>query len=275
MRNKNLTRSVFLSLLVLLCPTINAFADDGAVTSSVDPLIILPFVLLLLAIAIVPLVNKRWWERRYPVVALALGGTTIAYYLFILRTPGPMVHTGIEYCSFFILIGSLFVVSGGIHIRIKGESTPLKNLALLSCGAIIANVFGTTGASMILIRPYLRANRRRLRPYHVVFFIFIVSNIGGALTPIGDPPLFLGYLRGIPFFWILASVWHIWLIVVGLVLLMFFLVDRWNFSRGSMRGEEGASSELLEEEKGSGLQNVFFLAVIVGSVFIEQPHFLR
>ena len=103
------------------------------------------------------------------------------------------------------LVGSLFVIAGGIHINMTGRSTPAVNTGLLALGAILANVIGTTGASMLLIRPFLRINKYRVAPFQVVLFIFIVSNIGGALTPIGDPPLFLGYLKGVPFFWLLES----------------------------------------------------------------------
>ena len=140
-----------------------------------------------------------------------------------------MLQSGVEYLSFIVLIGSLFVVSGGIHIRIKGKSTPAANVLLLAVGAVASNFLGTTGASMILIRPFLRVNKYRLRGFHVVFFIFVVSNVGGALTPIGDPPLFLGYLKGVPFFWILEYVWHIWLMAVIILLGVFWTIDYLSF----------------------------------------------
>ena len=166
-------------------------------------MIILPFILLLAAIAIVPFINRHWWEKNYPFVSVGLGLIPVAYYLFVLGNATRVIQTGMEYISFIVLIGSLFIVSGGIHIRIKGKSTPAANVFLLAIGAVVANLLGTTGASMIMIRPFLRINGYRLRGFHVVFFIFIVSNMGGALTPIGDPPLFLGYLKGVPFWWVL------------------------------------------------------------------------
>ncbi|MBI5475937.1 MAG: sodium:proton antiporter [Ignavibacteriales bacterium] len=234
-----------------------------------------PFVLLLLLIAVMPFINKHWWESYYPHVSIGLGAISVVYYLFFLQNPVRMLHTGIEYLSFIILIGSLFVVAGGIHIRIKGKSTPLANFTLLGIGAVASNFLGTTGASMILIRPYLRANRYRLRPFHVVFFIFIVSNMGGALTPIGDPPLFLGYLKGVPFFWLLGAVWHIWAIATGIVLLVFLAIDYVSFWKFEHSIDKVPESELHEEVEVSGLHNIFFLLVILVSVFIQEPRFLR
>ena len=186
---------------------------------------VVPFLALLVAIAVLPFINRHWWERNYPFVAFGLGAVVILYYIFGLRHPERLLSTLIEYMSFIALIGSLFVVAGGIHLQIKGKSRPLANVSLLAIGGVIANIVGTTGASMILIRPYLRVNRYRVRPFHVVFFIFVISNMGGALTPIGDPPLFLGYLKGVPFFWVLERSWFPWVIAMGLVLAVFFVMD--------------------------------------------------
>ena len=165
----------------------------------VNTAMLAPFTLLLLSIAVVPFISSHWWERNFPWVSFGLGAIAVIYYFFVINNGSRMMHTAMEYYSFIALIGSLFVVSGGIVIQITGRSTPIANVTLLAVGAVIANIFGTTGASMILIRPFLRMNKYRISGYHVVFFIFIVSNIGGILTPIGDPPLFLGYLKGIPF----------------------------------------------------------------------------
>jgi Na+/H+ antiporter NhaD/arsenite permease-like protein len=251
-----------------------ACADNEARVQSVNPALITPFVALLLAIAIVPFVNRSWWEKNYPFVAIGLGLITCAYYLFSLHNPARLLHAAIEYISFIALIGSLYVVAGGIHIRIRGKSTPLANVVLLTIGAVVSNLIGTTGASMILIRPYLRVNRYRIRPYHVVFFIFLVSNIGGALTPIGDPPLFLGYLRGIPFFWVAEAVWMHWAIVSGGVLAVFYLIDRRDFQRLTP-AQLHAAEALHEKGQVVGLQNTFFLLVILIAVFITNPPFVR
>jgi Na+/H+ antiporter NhaD/arsenite permease-like protein len=234
---------------------------------------VLPFLLLLLAIAVTPFINRHWWERNYPFVSFGLGLAVLVYYLLILPNPSRMALTFYEYVSFICLIGSLFVVAGGIHLRIRGRETPWENVRLLGAAALVSNILGTTGASMLVIRPYLRLNRFRIRPYHVVFFIFIVSNIGGALTPIGDPPLFLGYLKGVPFFWVLGRAWGPWLVAVGLVLVIFYLIDRYHFTK--LRKEERASAEAPDQTEISGLHNAFFLLVIILAVFIERPLMLR
>src|SRR5580704_6542075 len=178
-----------------------------AAISEPHPLMVLPFGFLLLAIALMPFISRHWWERHYPKVAVGLGLITTFYYLFVLKRPERMLHVAHEYISFITLIGSLFVISGGIHIRLKGEATPFANCVFLCLGAVLANVIGTTGASMLLIRPWIHMNQNRIKAFHFVFFIFIVSNIGGCLTPIGDPPLFLGYLKGVPFWWVFAHCW--------------------------------------------------------------------
>src|SRR5438128_1096279 len=119
-------------------------------------LMILPFAAMLLSIALMPFINRRWWEQNYPKVAVALGAVTTAYYVFALKNAGRVLHAAHEYVSFMALIGSLFIVSGGIQIRVKGETTPLVNCIFLFIGAALANVIGTTGASVLLIRPWIR-----------------------------------------------------------------------------------------------------------------------
>ncbi|MCC6398964.1 MAG: sodium:proton antiporter [Bacteroidetes bacterium] len=235
---------------------------------------IIPFVVLLLAIAVMPFINRHWWEKYYPVVSILLGAVTVTYYLAILGRPDRLLHTLVEYISFIALIGSLFVVAGGILIQIRGKAEPLSNVYLLGIGAVLANIVGTTGASMILIRPFLRVNRYRIKPYHVVFFIFAVSNMGGALTPIGDPPLFLGYLRGVPFFWVLEELWLPWIIGMSLLLGAFLLIDMRSFRKlpGAMQKD---ADRTHEEGAAAGVQNIFFLVVILVAVFITDPPFLR
>ncbi len=234
---------------------------------------IVPFLLLLGCIAILPLVRKHWWEKNYAYLSFGLAALIVVRYVFFLEDSASMLHVGVEYISFICLIAALFVVAGGIHIQVKGEATPLVNTLFLAIGAVAANFLGTTGASMVLIRPWLRMNKFRLTAHHIVFFIFIVSNVGGALTPIGDPPLFLGYLQGVPFFWVLREVWLIWLVTVVALISVFFVVDTLNFrkSPADVRAKETAH----EEWRFSGLHNLVFLAVIIGSVFINHPLFLR
>src|SRR3990170_8388967 len=156
-----------------------------------------PFALMLLAIAILPLALPHWWEpnRNKLLVSGLLGLPVLALYLG--RRPHALLETGEEYVSFILLLASLYVISGGIRLTGDLEATPLTNTAFLAVGSVLASFLGTTGASMLLIRPLLQTNRERTRVRHtVVFFIFLVSNIGGMLTPLGDPPLFLGYLEG-------------------------------------------------------------------------------
>ncbi|MCS1408115.1 MAG: hypothetical protein M2R45_01285 [Verrucomicrobia subdivision 3 bacterium] len=239
-----------------------------------NPLMIIPFGLLLATIALAPLFFLHWWEKHYPKVTFALGGITLAYYLFGIHDYHTVQHTAEEYVSFICLMGSLFVVSGGIHIKVKGEATPLANVMLLLFGAVIANVLGTTGASMLLIRPWIRMNKYRITAHHIVFFIFIVSNVGGCLTPIGDPPLFLGYLKGIPFWWVLENCWPMWLSGIGLLLGIFYVVDVINYRKAPKEVRE----ELAEppgEWHFEGAVNLFFLGMILVSVFITSPKFLR
>ena len=186
-------------------------------TPAIPIILLVPFVLLLGSIALMPFINEHFWHDHFPDFAFLLGGITVAYYLLGFSQPGfthglsygqyKMLHTGQEYYAFIALIGGLFIASGGILLDYKGRGGPVSNTILLAFGAIIANIVGTTGASVLLIRPFMRMNQGRLRPLHVVMFIFIVSNCGGCLTPIGDPPLYLGYLKGIPFGWTMTALW--------------------------------------------------------------------
>jgi Na+/H+ antiporter NhaD/arsenite permease-like protein len=234
---------------------------------------IVPFGVLLGTIALAPLLAGKWWAKHYSKVAFGLGAITLGYYLFALQAHGRVLEVAHEYVSFIALIGSLFVVSGGIHITVKGEATPLANVVFLFVGALVANLLGTTGASMLLIQPWIRMNKYRVTAHHIVFFIFIVSNVGGCLTPIGDPPLFLGYLHGIPFWWVAAHCWPMWAVGVGLLLAMFYVVDRMNFARAPREVRERET--IQETWRFDGLSNVFFLAVILGAVFVSRPVFVR
>src|ERR1700730_18496738 len=190
-------------------------------------LIMLPFGILLLAIAFGPLIAQRHWERHYHKLCLGLAGIVCLYHLFVVPEAARVARAGIDYATFIVVVGSFFVVSGGIHLRAKGPSGPVKNTLFLIIGALLANLVGTIGASMLLIRPWITMNKGRIAPMHIAFFIFLVGNIGGALLPVG-PPLFLGFLKGVPFWWTLPRCWRQWLVGVGFVLLVFFLLDRIN-----------------------------------------------
>lgn len=232
----------------------------------------IPFVLLLVLIAIAPLAGtklKHFWEKRYPVVAIALGAIVSAYYIWLV--PGgahDVWHSFKEYLSFIVLVGSLYVISGGISIRIEGEATPKKNVVFLLMGALLANLIGTTGASMVLIRPWMRMNKFRLSAHHIVFFIFVVSNVGGALTPIGDPPLYIGYLRGIDFFWVFEHASLPWAFVVAALLGVFYLLDVRSFRKAGTRGRIAEHSAERMTFSASGMKNIVYLMVVVCAVFL-------
>ena len=231
-----------------------------------------PFALLLGAIALVPLLAPKWWPRHYAKISFGLGAVAAGYYIFILGDSHRVLHTAHDYISFIVLVGSLFVVSGGIHIGVKGESTPFANVIFLLVGAVIANVLGTTGSAMLLIRPWIRMNKYRVTAHHIVFFIFIVANAGGCLLPTG-PPLFLGYLEGVPFWWTAQHGWLVWLVGVGLLLAIFYVVDKINFARAPREVREKETAR--ETWRFDGLVNLFFAAVILAAVFVDKPIFLR
>jgi Na+/H+ antiporter NhaD/arsenite permease-like protein len=195
-----------------------------------SPYMVIPFLLLLLLIAIAPLFFQHFWEHNYHRIAIFLGLIVTTYYATVLNDFVSLKHTLVEYLSFIALLSSLFVASGGILIKVDKKATPIVNTLFLLFGAVISNVIGTTGASMLLIRPFMRMNKDRIKSYHIIFFIFVVSNAGGALTPIGDPPLFLGFLKGVPFFWVVEQVWLIWIIAIALILAIFFMLDMNNKS---------------------------------------------
>jgi len=259
-------------LLVLLFDFYLLAADSGSIISESqtenqlpDTLMVIPFIVLLLMIATGPLFYKHFWEHHYPKIAISLGVVTVIYYLIFLKNTYTLLHTLAEYLSFIALLSSLFVASGGILIKVDKKSTPLLNVLFLAFGAIISNVIGTTGASMLLIRPFIKINRDRIKPYHIIFFIFIVSNIGGALTPIGDPPLFLGFLRGVPFFWVIENVWFIWIPAMVLILGVFFTIDSFNKGNKETDIEQTYSGKI----EFKGLKNLVYLAIIIISVFID------
>ncbi len=198
------------------------------------PLSVLPFVLLLLAIALLPLTTVHFWHSHFNrlLVCAGLALPAVIYMLChgaVIRSR--LGHEMQEYVSFIVLLGSLYVISGGLLLQGDLKPSVAGNVTILLLGSLLANLIGTTGASMVLIRPYLRMNReRRFATHLVVFFIFTVSNVGGALTPLGDPPLFLGFLRGVDFWWTL-SLWRPWLLCLGVVLGAFTVWDALAFRR--------------------------------------------
>jgi Na+/H+ antiporter NhaD/arsenite permease-like protein len=235
-----------------------------------------PFVALLLAIAVLPLAASHWWEhnRNKGIVAAVLSAPVI-WWLFSSGLGAKLGHTGHEYVSFIVLLGSLFAISGGIFLDGDLRATPKVNTAFLAIGGLIASFVGTTGASMLLIRPLLRTNSERKHVVHtVVFFIFIVSNCGGCLTPLGDPPLFMGYLRGVPFGWTF-SLWPEWLLVNAALLAVYFAWDT-----RAIRKETPAALRLDRERfeplrLAGGFNLLLLLGVVAAVAFLKDHPFLR
>jgi len=232
---------------------------------------VLPFVAMLLAIALFPLWLPHWWEsnRSKLAVAALLGAPVLVLYL--IREPAALAHAAGDYVSFIILLAGLYVIAGGVLLTGDLEATPLVNTAFLAAGTLLASLVGTTGASMLLIRPLLQTNRERARVTHtVVFFIFLVSNIGGMLTPLGDPPLFLGYLQGVPFAWTLR-LWTPWLTMTVSLLLVYYVWDTRHHARET-RAALRRDHTQIEPLRIRGALNGLWLAGVVAAVaFLHAP----
>ena len=255
-----------------------------------------PFILILLAIAVLPLLRKtaHWWEhnRNKLLVSLSLAALMLAYYAFV--HPGVRVHgeghgAGAElasgfravevvlehallmdYIPFIVLLFSLYTISGGILLRGDIAARPLTNCAFLGTGAVLASFMGTTGASMLLIRPLLRTNSERRKVVHtVIFFTFIVSNIGGSLTPLGDPPLFLGYLRGVPFWWTL-NLFFPWLLANSVLIGIYYL---WDSAAHRRERPADLRADIVRVTPLSvcGASNLFWLVCVVACVATVDP----
>lgn len=223
----------------------------------------IPFMVLLTMIATGPIFFADFWHKHYPKVATLLAAFVMAYYCIVLKNQVKPVEAAAEYIQFIALITALYVTTGGIAIQVDARATPLANISLLFIGALFANLIGTTGASMLFIRPYLSLNKGRTKAYHVIFFIFIVSNIGGALTPIGDPPLFLGFLKGVPFAWTLMHNSLPWLIALLMLLSIFYFFDKNN----KMALDSHKAAKSIVSIKGS--RNLIWLAMVIGAVFLD------
>jgi Na+/H+ antiporter NhaD/arsenite permease-like protein len=244
---------------------------NGAVLS---PLWIVPFAGILLSIALIPVTAPSFWHHHF--------GKTTAFWACALLVPlalnyglgvaaHEVVHTLLaEYLPFMVLLFALFTVSGGLHLRGNLHGSAWQNTRLLGCGTLLASVMGTTGAAMLLIRPLLRANdSRRHKAHVVVFFIFLVANIGGALTPLGDPPLFLGFLKGVDFFWTTKAMFWPTLTASALLLALFFAIDRWLWRREG-EARPGAADPTPDRPLAiEGRINFVLLAGIIGLVLLS------
>jgi Na+/H+ antiporter NhaD/arsenite permease-like protein len=235
---------------------------------------VIPFILILLGIAILPLIAEHWWHsnKNKLIVSMVLG-IPIAIYLISIGRFKDLEHQIIlDYVPFVSLLGALFYISGGIVVRGDIKATPLNNSIFLLVGSILASFIGTTGASMLLIRPLLKSNSQRKYVVHtVIFFIFLVSNIGGLLTPLGDPPLFLGYLRGVPFTWTFRLLPE-WLFTVGVLLLIYYLWDLYAYKKETIK-------DIIKDElqiqpisiKGS-INFLWLIGVVLVVAFINENY---
>ena len=241
--------------------------------ASLSPLWGVPFAGLLLSIALMPLVVPTFWHHHYGKVAGAWALSFVLPFAVLFglsATTHELVHVMLgEYVPFIILLTALFVVAGGIFIRGNLHGSPGLNTGLLAIGAVLASLMGTTGASMLLIRPLIRANDNRVHKAHVVvFFIFIVSNVGGSLTPLGDPPLFLGFLKGVEFFWTAKHIFPETLFTVGALLILFWLMDRHYYTKEGVLPVDPTP----DSPTGLGFEgavNFALLAAVIGLVLLS------
>lgn len=255
---------------VWLMPGLAVAAELHLDGSELGLLWVVPFAGILLSIAILPLIAPVFWHHHFGKIS---AGWALAFILPFLATYGlpltlyELLHTALlEYIPFIILLFALFTITGGIYVEGALRGTPAFNTAMLGLGALLASWMGTTGAAMVLIRPVLRANAwRPSRTHVVVFFIFLVANIGGSLTPLGDPPLFLGFLKGVPFFWPTLHMFPLWLFACGLLLVLFFFLDRWMLARDGVAVPDKEAGRL----RIHGSYNLVLLAGVVGAVLLS------
>ncbi|HEX2957664.1 MAG TPA: sodium:proton antiporter [Chitinispirillaceae bacterium] len=267
------TGSLSIGLLFLLLPSL-AMASEGSTQVDFPLWSGAFFIGLLLCIAIIPLINGDWWGKYFGFVSIGLA--IPAAFIVCFTDWTLLLHVLQEYISFIILLGSLFIIAGGIVIRVGAQGTPMLNTVFLLIGSIFASLIGTTGASMVLLRPLIRSNKWRKHVVHIyIFFIFMVSNIGGLLTPLGDPPLFLGFLKGVPFFWTLRLL-PIWAFAIGILLILFFAFDSFLAKKEDPQSARNAAEKLPEKKlEIKGKINFIFLLIVIASFFLPAIPWLR
>ena len=274
---RSAVRVLVMTISTLALPAVLLAEEAGHAAASLGQQLplpaVAPFVVLLLSIAIFPLAAPHWWEHnRNKGIVVALLSVPLALYLvgaFGAEGAHELGYKIKEYASFMALLAALFVISGGVYVQGSLSGTPLVNTGLLAFGGVIASFVGTTGASVLLIRPLLRANASRTRKAHVVvFFIFIVSNCGGLLTPLGDPPLFMGFLDGVPFEWTF-QLWKPWALVNGLLLVIFNVWDQvvLNQEERERPGSQLEQVMIHEPLRVLGLHNLLLLAGVVAVIY--------
>ncbi len=234
----------------------------------------IPFVGMLLSIAVIPLLAGHFWHHHYGKVALFWALAFLVPFVASFGAGLAVYEVGhaalLEYIPFIILLFSLFTISGGILLTGNLKGSPGVNTSLLAIGTVLASIIGTTGASMVLIRPLLRANDERRHNVHtVVFFIFLVSNIGGSLTPLGDPPLFLGFLKGVDFFWTTQHLFHDTAVIAVVLLAVFYLLDRHFYAREEGLPRKADPTPETERLGLRGLRNLPLLAGVIGAILMS------
>lgn len=236
-------------------------------------LLCIPFAGLLLSIAVMPLIKGEWWESHQPLVA--------GFWILLMLVPFAFVYgphkaaetvlecTVNDYLTFIVLLFGLFCVSGNITMEGDFAGSPRINVGLLALGTLLASCIGTTGASMLMVRPVIKMNSWRKRKSHImVFFIFMVSNMGGCLTPIGDPPLLMGFMRGVPFFWSM-HLFPVLIFNMAILLFVFYHLDKWAYRKDIARGRKPDISKPGTEFSIDGLHNIVFLVMIVAAVILS------
>lgn len=270
------SRRALLAALLLLSAVAPAQAAEGVGLNGATLSLLwgLPFVGMLLSIAILPLVASHFWHHHYGKVALFWAAALLVPFVMGQGADTAVYEVAhaalLEYIPFIILLFTLFTISGGILLTGNLHGSPAVNTGLLALGTVLANLIGTTGASMVLIRPLLRANDdRRYNVHTVVFFIFLVSNIGGSLTPLGDPPLFLGFLKGVDFFWTTEHLFHDTGVLVLILLPTFYLLDRFFYAREEARPPLVDPTPDTEKLGLRGLQNLPLLAGVIAAILLS------
>lgn len=232
-----------------------------------------PFIGLLLSLALMPSLCANVWHKWYAVI---INIWTLCGIFLIFKTlcnPEQVIFTTLthDYIPFILLMGTLYVLADHVHILIRqnAHATPWMNTAFLGCGMLASNILGTTGVSMILIRPFLKLNHaRKFKKHSLVFFIFLISNIGGSLTPLGDPPLMMGFLKGIPFFWTVQTLWAPFCVISGILLVLYFLCDLWLYKSEKI---PLSCSSIIKPIYGiRGMQDVFIFAISFGGIIFFQ-----
>lgn len=262
-------------IMILMCCSINAFAAEEVAeeSKSVPGWLCIPFAGLLLCIAIFPLVKAEWWESHQP-HAVAFWSILFIIPFGIIFGAGDLAETVLEciindYLTFIVLLFGLFCVAGNITLEGDLAGSPRVNIVLLTVGTLLSSWIGTTGASMLMVRPVIKMNSWRKRKSHImVFFIFLISNIGGCLTPIGDPPLLMGFSRGVPFFWSIRLL-PIMLINMAILLIIFYFIDRKNYCRDIAEGAKPDISKPGTTIKIMGKHNIIFIFMIVAAVILS------